>query len=76
MWNLEARETAALRIEDETPAMQAGLATRRLTLRDIFVFLRWVVSWLAHAQRACWRSLPAHSRRTASAAIMYMPVAA
>ena len=26
--------------ETRTPAMQAGLATRRLTLRDIFVFLR------------------------------------
>ena len=56
--------------ETRTPAMQAGLATRRLTLRDIFVFLRRVVSWLSDVLAF------ADSRRTASAAIMYMPVAA
>ena len=33
--------------ETRTPAMQAGLATRRLTLRDIFVSLRHVVWWLS-----------------------------
>ena len=55
--------------ETRTPAMQAGLATRRLTLRDIFVFLRRVVSWLSDVLAF------ADSRRTASAAIMYMPVA-
>ena len=33
--------------ETRTPAMQAGLATRRLTLRDIFVSLRRVVWWLS-----------------------------
>ena len=32
--------------ETRTPAMQAGLATRRMTLRDIFVSLRAVVRWL------------------------------
>ena len=56
--------------ETRTPAMQAGLATRRLTLRDIFVFLRRVVSWLSDVLAF------ADSRRTASAAIMYMPVGA
>ena len=33
--------------ETRTPAMQAGLATRRLTLRDIFVSLRRVARWLS-----------------------------
>ena len=33
--------------ETRTPAMQAGLATRRLTLRDIFESLRCVVLWLS-----------------------------
>ena len=33
--------------ETRTPAMQAGLATRRLTLRDIFVSLRSLVSSLS-----------------------------
>ena len=56
--------------ETRTPAMQAGLATRRLTLRDIFVFLRRVVSWLSDVLAF------ADSRRTASAAIMYMSAAA
>ena len=35
--------------ETRTPAMQAGLATRRLTLRDIFESLRRVVLWLSDA---------------------------
>ena len=56
--------------ETRTPAMQAGLATRRLTLRDIFVSLRRVVSWLSHVLTV------SDSRRTAAAAVMYMPVAA
>ena len=66
------RPHGALKVgrETRTPAMQAGLATRRLTLRDIFVFLRRVVSWLSDVLAF------ADSRRTASAAIMYMPVAA
>ena len=50
--------------------MQAGLATRRLTLRDIFVSLRHVVLWLNDVQ------VLADSRRTAAPAVMYMPVAA
>ena len=49
--------------------MQAGLATRRLTLRDIFVSRRRVVSWLSHVLTF------SDSRRTAAAAVMYMPVA-
>ena len=53
-----------------TPAMQAGLATRRLTLRDIFVSLRGLVSSLSDVLTL------AHSRRMAAAAVMYMPVAA
>ena len=56
--------------ETRTPAMQAGLATRRLTLRDIFVSLRRFISWLSDAL-VC-----ADSRRMAAAAVMYMPVAA
>ena len=52
------------------PAMQAGLATRRLTLRDIFVSLRSLVSSLSDVLTL------AHSRRMAAAAVMYMPVAA
>ena len=56
--------------ETRTPAMQAGLATRRLTLRDIFVSRRRVVSWLSHVLTF------SDSRRTAAAAVMYMPVAA
>ncbi len=56
--------------ETRTPAMQAGLATRRLTLRDIFVSLRCVVMWLSDVR------LFADSRRTAAAAVMSMPVAA
>lgn len=53
-----------------TPAMQAGLATRRLTLRDIFVSVRRVVWWLSDVLAF------ADLRRTAAAAVMYMPVAA
>ena len=56
--------------ETRTPAMQAGLATRRLTLRDIFVSLRSLVSSLSDVLTL------AHSRRMAAAAVMYMPVAA
>ena len=50
--------------------MQAGLATRRLTLRDIFVSLRRVVSWLSDVR------VFADPCRTAAAAGMYMPAAA
>ena len=50
--------------------MQAGLATRRLTLRDIFVSLRRVARWLGDV----WVFTDSH--RTAAAAVMYMPVAA
>ena len=53
--------------------MQAGLVpTRRagLTLRDIFVSLRSLVSSLSDVLTV------ANSRRMAAAAIMYMPVAA
>ena len=56
--------------ETRTPAMQAGLATRRLTLRDIFVSLRRVVFWLSDVR------VFADSRRRAAPAVMYMPVAA
>ena len=56
--------------ETRTPAMQAGLATRRLTLRDIFVSLRSLVSSLSDVLTL------AHSRKMAAAAVMYMPVAA
>ena len=56
--------------ETRTPAMQAGLATRRLTLRDIFVSVRRVVWWLSDVRAF------ADLRRTAAAAVMYMPVAA
>ncbi len=55
--------------ETRTPAMQAGLAARRQTLRDIFVSLRRVVSWLSDVR------VFADSHRTAAAAVMYMPVA-
>ena len=50
--------------------MQAGLATRQLTLRDIFVSLQRVVLWLSDVR------VFADLRRTAAAAVMYMPVAA
>ena len=53
-----------------TPAMQAGLATRRLTLRDIFVSVRRVVWWLSDVLAF------ADLRRTAAVMYMYMPVAA
>ena len=56
--------------ETRTPAMQAGLATRRLTLRDIFVSVRRVVWWLSDVLAF------ADLRRTTAAAVMYMPVAA
>ena len=56
--------------ETRTPAMQAGLATRRLTLRDIFVSLRRVARWLSDVLTF------SDSRRTAAAAVMSMPVAA
>ena len=56
--------------ETRTPAMQAGLATRRLTLRDIFVSLRHVARWLSDVR------VFADPRRTAAAAVMSMPVAA
>ena len=56
--------------ETRTPAMQAGLATRRLTLRDIFVSLRRVVWWLSVVR------VFANPRRRAAAAVTYMPVAA
>ena len=50
--------------------MQAGLATRRLTLRDIFVSVRRVVFWLSDVR------VFADSRRTDAPSVMYMPVAA
>ena len=56
--------------ETRTPAMQAGLVTRRLTLRDIFMSLQRFVSWLSHVLTF------SDSRRTAAAAVMSMPVAA
>ena len=56
--------------ETRTPAMQAGLATRRLTLRDIFLSLRRVVLWLSDVR------VFADARRMAAAAVMSMPVAA
>ena len=56
--------------ETRTPAMQAGLATRRLTLRDIFLSLRRVILWLSDVR------VFADLRRRAAAAVMYMPVAA
>jgi len=66
------RPHGALRFgrETRTPAMQAGLATRRLTLRDIFMSLQRVVSLLRDVLTF------ADSRRTATAAVMSMPVAA
>ena len=67
-----ARPHGALKFgrEMRTPAMQAGLATRRLTLRDIFVSLHRVVLWLSDVR------VFADSRRTAAAAVIYMPVVA
>ncbi len=50
--------------------MQAGLATRRLTLRDIFMSLRHVARWLRDVLTF------ADLRGRAAAAVMYMPVAA
>ena len=56
--------------ETRTPAMQVGLATRRLTLRDIFLSLRRVILWRSDVR------VFADLRRRAAAAVMYMPVAA
>ena len=56
--------------ETRTPAMQAGLATRRLTLRDIFVSLQRVARLLSDVR------VFADSRRRAAATVIYMPVAA
>ena len=56
--------------ETRTPAMQAGLATRRLTLRDIFLSLRRVILWLSDVR------MFADLRRRAAAAVMCRPVAA
>ena len=56
--------------ETRTPAMQAGLATRRLTLRDIFMSLRHVILWRSDVR------VFVDLRRTAAAAVMYLPVAA
>ena len=56
--------------ETRTPAMQAGLAQRRLTFRDIFMSLRRVVLWLSDVR------VFADSHRMAAAAVTYMPVAA
>ena len=50
--------------------MQAGLAQRRLTLRDIFVSVRRVVSWLSDVL------VFANSRRTVAAPLIRLPVAA
>jgi len=40
--------------------MQAGLATRRLTLRDIFLSLRRVISWLSDVR--VFAALPKEGR--------------
>ena len=56
--------------ETRTPAMQAGLASRRLTFRDIFESPRRVVWWLSDVR------VFADLRRTAASAVVYMPVAA
>ncbi len=56
--------------ETRTPAMQAGLATRQLTLRDIFMSLRRVVLWLSDVR------VFADSRRMAAAALGRISVAA
>ena len=56
--------------ETRTPAMQAGLVSRRLTFRDIFESLRRVVWWLSDVR------VFADLRRTAASAVVYMPVAA
>ncbi len=56
--------------ETRTPAMQAGLATRRLTIRDIFVSMRSLVSLPSDVL------VFADSHRTAASAVMHMPVAA
>ena len=56
--------------ETRTPAMQAGLATRRLTLRDIFLSLQHVISWLSDVR------VFADLRKRAAATVMSMPVAA
>ena len=56
--------------ETRTPAMQADLATQRLTLRDIFLSLRHVILWLSDVR------MFADLRRKAAAAVMHMPVAA
>ena len=68
---VEAGPHGALKFgrETRTPAMQAGLAMRRLTLRDIFVSLRRVVWWLSDVR------VFANPRRRAAAAVTYMPVA-
>ena len=50
--------------------MQAGLATRRLIFRDIFMSLRHVTRWLSDVR------VFANPRRRAAAAVMYMLVAA
>ena len=56
--------------ETRTPAMQAGLATRRLTLRDILMSGRRFARWPSDVR------VFADSRRRAAATVMYMPVAA
>ena len=50
--------------------MQAGLAQRRLTFRDIFMSLRRVVLRLSDVR------VGADSHRMPAAAVPYMPVAA
>ena len=55
--------------ETRTPAMQAGLATRRLTIRDIFVPMRSLVSLPSDVL------VFADSHGTVTSAVMRMPVA-
>ena len=61
---------AEVRTRDADAGDAGGLATRRLTLRDIFVSLRRVVWWLSVVR------VFANPRRRAAAAVTYMPVAA
>ena len=56
--------------ETRTPAMQAGLATRRLTIRDIFTSPRRPISSPSDVL------VFANSHRAAAAAVIPMPVAA
>ena len=68
-----ANERQGVPVAASSLTQQCGRATTPrggLTLRDIFVSLRCVVSWLSDVLAF------ADARRTAAAAVMYMPVAA